>query len=71
MINLAKSLKKHFYGIMNSIMLGIDNGMAESINSKIQKVKKMACGFRNIERFQNAIMFHSGGLDLYPALPTQ
>lgn len=71
MINLAKSLKKHFYGIMNSIMLGIDNGMAESINSKIQKVKKMACGFRNIERFQNAIMFHFGGLDLYPALPTQ
>ncbi|HPW95141.1 MAG TPA: transposase, partial [Fibrobacteraceae bacterium] len=71
MVNLAKSLKKHFYGIMNSIMLGIDNGMAESINSKIQKVKKMACGFRNIERFQNAIMFHSGGLDLYPALPTQ
>ena len=71
MINLAKSLKKHFYGIMNSIMLGIDNGMAESINSKIQKVKKMACGFRNIKRFQNAIMFHFGGLDLYPALPTQ
>ena len=71
MVNLAKSLKKHFYGIMNSIMLGIDNGMAESINSKIQKVKKMACGFRNIDRFQNAIMFHFGGLDLYPALPTQ
>jgi len=26
----------------------------------------MACGFRNIERFQNAIMFHFGELDLYP-----
>ena len=43
MIALAKSLKKHFYGIMNAIILGVDNGMAESINSKIQKVKKMAC----------------------------
>jgi transposase len=71
MIDLSRSLKKHFYGIMNAIMLGVDNGMAESINSKIQKVKKMACGFRNIERFQNAIMFHFGGLDLYPALPTR
>ncbi|MCK9181586.1 MAG: transposase [Fibrobacteraceae bacterium] len=56
---------------MNSIMLGIDNGMAESMNSKIQKVKKMACGFRNAGRFRNAIMFHFGGLDLYPALPTR
>ena len=60
-----------FYGIMNAMMPGIDNGMAGSINSKIQKVKKMACGFRNVERFQNAIMFHFGGLDLYPALPTR
>lgn len=71
MVDLARSLKRHFYGIMNAIMLGIDNGMAESINSKIQKVKKMACGFRNVGRFQNAIMFHFGGLDLYPALPTR
>ncbi len=71
MIDLARSLKKHFYGILNAIMLCEDNGMAESINSKIQKVKKKACGFRNIERFQNAIMFHFGGLDLYPALPTR
>jgi len=71
MVALARSLKKHFYGIMNAIMLCVDNGMAESINSKIQKVKKMACGFRNTERFRNAIMFHFGGLDLYPALPTR
>ena len=70
-VDLARSLKKHFYGIMNAIMLGVDNGMAESLNSKIQKVKKISCGFRNIKRFQNAIMFHFGGLDLYPALPTQ
>jgi transposase len=28
----------------------------------------MACGFRNRERFRNAIYFHLGGLDLYPRL---
>jgi hypothetical protein len=27
----------------------------------------MACGFRNRQRFRNAIYFHLGGLDLYPA----
>lgn len=26
MVDLARSLKKRFYGIMNAIMLGIDNG---------------------------------------------
>ena len=31
----------HFYGIMNAIMLGIDNGMAESINSKIRRNKPL------------------------------
>jgi transposase len=29
-------------------------------------VKRLACGFRNRERFRTAIYFHCGGLDLYP-----
>jgi len=28
--------------------------------------KRMACGYRNRERFHNAIYFHLGGLDIYP-----
>lgn len=45
----------------------------ESINAKIQRVKDRACGFRNCDRFRNAIYFHCGGDDLYLltfALPT-
>ena len=45
----------------------LTNATAESINAKIQRVKRMACGYRNRERFRAAIMFHLGGLDLYPA----
>jgi len=37
------------------------------MNSRIQEIKRMACGFRNRNRFRNAIYFHLGGLDLYPA----
>jgi transposase len=40
--------------------------MSEGLNSQIQKVKRMACGFRSIEHFKTAIYFHCGGLDLYP-----
>jgi transposase len=38
---------------------------AEAINSWIQWVKRMACGYRNRKNFRNAIYFHLGGLDLY------
>jgi transposase len=30
----------------------------------------MACGYRNRDRFRNAIYFHLGGLDLYPSTHT-
>lgn len=36
------------------------------MNSRIQRIKQRACGFRNKQRFRNAIYFHPGGLDLYP-----
>ena len=46
---------------------GITNASSEGMNTKIQWVKRMARGFRNRERFRNAIYFHLGGLDLYPS----
>ena len=44
----------------------VTNAKTDGMNSKIQKIKRMACGFRNRERFRHAIYFHLGGLDLYP-----
>lgn len=70
-VKLRKTVTKHLEGILNAIILNVDNAKAESINSKIQKVKRMACGFRNMARFRNSILFHFGGLDLYPASPTR
>ncbi len=67
MKELVKTIKTHFYGIMNAIRLKADNADAESLNTKIQKIKNFSCGFRNKERFKNAIYFYLGGLDLYPA----
>lgn len=64
----AKTIQRHLYGIINAIVLKANNGIAESINAKIQKVKAMACGFRNRDRFRRAIYFHLGGLDLYPRI---
>jgi transposase len=44
----------------------VNNGGAESINSRIKMIMVRSRGFRNKTRFRNAIYFHLGGLDLYP-----
>lgn len=71
MRRVSRMVKKHLQGIVTAIMRRATNAGAESINSRIQWIKRMACGFRNRSRFRAAIYFHLGGLDLYPeALPT-
>ena len=60
---LYKSLKEHLGGILNAIRLRATNAAAEARNSCIQRVKYMACGFRNKGRFHREILFQFGGLD--------
>jgi len=63
----GRTLKEHLWGILNAVVMGVTNATSESINSRIQWIKKTACGFRNRQRFRNAILFHCGGLDLHPS----
>ena len=51
-------VQKHLDGIINAIVLKATNALGESMNAKIQKIKSQACGYRNRQRFRNAIMFH-------------
>jgi len=66
MRKVAETVRKYLWGILNAIMHRATNALAEGMNSKIQTVKRRACGYRNRQRFRNAIYFHLGGLDLYP-----
>lgn len=63
---VARMIKRHLEGIITAIVRGVTNARSEGINAKIQWIKYTARGFRNRERFRNAIYFHLGGLDLYP-----
>jgi transposase len=65
----AKTLKCHLPNIMTYFKHRLTNATAEGLNSKIQMVKEMACGFRNREHYKTAIYFHCGGLALYPKPP--
>lgn len=64
-IAAAKTLKRHLPNLLTYFRHWITNATSEGINSKIQMVKLMACGYRNREHYKTAILFHCGGLDLY------
>ena len=66
MVKVAKTLKSHLPNLLTYFRHRITKSVAEGLNSKIQMVKQMACGFRNREHYKTAIYFHCGGLDLYP-----
>jgi transposase len=63
---VARMIREYWYGVINAATSDITNAMSESINSRIQRIKKRACGFRSRQRFREAILFHLGGLQLYP-----
>ena len=59
-------VRKHLEGILTAVVQRVSNARAEGINADIQWVKYRARGYRNRQRFRDAIYFHFGGLDVYP-----
>ena len=57
-------VRKHLEGILTAVVQRVSNARAEGINAGIQWVKYRARGYRNRQRFRDAIYF--GGLDGYP-----
>ena len=47
---------------------GITEGLpaAESLNARIQAVRVKCRGHRHFQAFRDSVLFHLGGLDLYP-----
>jgi len=66
MISAAKTIKNHIDNILTYFKHRVTNGLSEGINSNIEKIKRMAYGFSNRDNYKMAILFHCGGLDLYP-----
>lgn len=65
---VARLCQRHLHNILTFFTHRLTNGPIEGLNNKIQGLIKKAFGYRNKERFKNDVLFHLGGLDLYPAL---
>lgn len=62
----AKTIKRHINNVITYSTHKATNALAEGLNSNIEKIKRLAYGFRNREHYKTAIYFHCGGLDLNP-----
>ena len=61
-------LRRHWYGIKTYFTKQKTNAYAERVNLKIQEIKRLAKGYRNINNFIIMIYFHLGGLNLKPTI---
>jgi transposase len=64
----AKTVKRHWDGILRYFISRLSSGAMEGLNSRIQEIKRRARGFRNIKNFIAMIYLETAGLVL--ALPT-
>lgn len=63
---VARTIKQRLANVVSYCTHGITNAVAEGLNSKIMSIKRRVGGYRNRQNFKTAILFHCGGLDLYP-----
>jgi transposase len=68
MIEAARTIKRHWDGILRWFQSGIANGLIEGINSLVQAAKAKARGYRSTRNLKAIIYLIAGKLDL--ALPT-
>lgn len=66
MIKVADTLLRHLEGIINAAITTLSNATAENLNGKIQILKSVGRGFKNIEGYRNSILFYNGKLELLP-----
>lgn len=68
LVKFVKMLNRHWYGIKTYFKRLSTNAYAERVNLKIQDIKRIAKGYRNLENYKMMIYFHLAGLDMN--LPT-
>lgn len=66
MLAVARMLTARLENILTYLNHRITNAVSEGLNSRIQRVKATARGFRNQQNFIDAIYFHCGALDMTP-----
>lgn len=67
--DVAKTLNKHFDGIVRGLMDNRSNAYVEAMNGLLQQAKRAAKGYRNINTFITIAYLRMGKLDHLPQNP--
>lgn len=62
-IKVAKTIKKHWDGVVEWKKSQINNGILEGLNSIVQAAKAKARGFRSFQNFKIVVYLTTGKLD--------
>lgn len=65
-LRVAPMNRDHLEETVSATVKHATSTRSEEINAKIQRIKRLAFGFPNRDRFMRAIYFHLVGLDLNP-----
>jgi transposase len=63
---VARMLRRHLKNILTFFSHRLSNAALEGLNNRIAGLIKKAFGYRNRERLKTDILFHLGGLNLFP-----
>ena len=55
-----------FTALVEAVVIDRPDGASESTDARIQRIKRMACGYRNRERFRDVINLPLAGVELRP-----
>jgi transposase len=55
-----------FTALLEAVVIDRPDGASESMHALIQRIKRMACGYRNRERFRDVINLRLAGVELRP-----
>lgn len=64
---VARMIKAHLPNVLTYFTHRITSATNEALNGVIKGLIKRAYGFRSFDNFRTAVLFHCGGLELYPA----
>jgi transposase len=70
-VRIARTIRKHFEGILAYVRTRLTNGFTEGTNNKLRLVARRAFGFHSPQPLIAMLFLTCGGIKLAPPLPTR
>ena len=70
-VKLARTVRRHFDGILAYVQTRLTNGLVEGLNNKLRMIARRAYGFHSAGALAGMLFLVCGGIEINPQLPTR